>query len=162
MPGTIESGMWGREAGKRKIGAAGAQRKGSAFTPIPDRINVAKCIPMRGYTLQKATWRGVRFAVVGAALFAVVRSALAAGPDTCDPYVAQAVAAAAEVRQLDCGFDLTHPQWSPWPRWAGKSTLGAVFAASANSSPATRSVCASAQSTQRQRHLSSHCEIFVT
>src|SRR5215218_963517 len=87
-----------------------------------------------GNTLQKAAvrlrsscaqrrWRSIfrTFPVVAAALVAVPPTALAAAPGTCNTYVAEAVAAAADVRQLDCGYDLNHPQWGTDPgahaRW---------------------------------------------
>ncbi len=47
-----------------------------------------------------------------ALFFAACGSALGAGITECTQYSNEAVATAHEVRNLNCGFDLSHPQWS--------------------------------------------------
>jgi hypothetical protein len=42
-------------------------------------------------------------------------SARAASVEQCNDYVAKAVAGAQQVRQMACGYDLSHPQWSTDP-----------------------------------------------
>jgi hypothetical protein len=67
---------------------------------------------LKHFPLQSSCRRLFSFRLIAGVLFSLATPALAADPATCIRYVAEAVAAAADVRQLDCGFDLSQSRWT--------------------------------------------------
>jgi hypothetical protein len=63
--------------------------------------------------------------IVASMLFVTAGDGHAAGIGVCEAYVAESMAAAQKVRDLQCGYDLDHPQWSQDPevhlRWCRAS-----------------------------------------
>lgn len=88
--------------------------------PARTKHGVIRSVPREGHQMRHVILVGLFIVAAGNAL----------GATGCDTYVTQALDGAREVRFLECGYDLAHPQWSTdanihrrWCRFANQESV---------------------------------------